>query len=784
MLKVTIRSINYFCGCKKRYNLVMVQSTSGGLYHTLFGVRGSGWPFTNTETVTDRSLSNDGDGYRQKLEQRRAESLGLVRKFHQLGEMVELSRGGSSTFEWSKDSEGWDAQEVLDCIEGLGMKPVQFDGCAFGLEIDGKHPKRPWKVQTTNEKLLKELQSRQCKHEKGYHDPLEGSITTKSGYYNMSMAICIVSTLFPSVILDHVPAMPVVPFKLDPHRARLHDFHTPELCVLGAIHKLLSREEMRADPKAVQAVWEEGQGVRAKHVWDDDTVMEKADRIAAARKDGKEIHLAEVMPIASIKHWESPDRRRYKGRLVFRGDQVRDAWGGAAQFGALYSTPTNIQAVNLAVAYGLFHGNKLTAADCTRAFLQAMLLVEQETYVVLPQELWLDSWFGKFRQPTVRLKKALYGHPLASACWDMHLKQVLLADLGLVPVEGHPSAYMCPQTRLLVVIYVDDVLVAGPQEHHFQFWDSFRKHIEIDEVEPLNQFIGRDHIIKGSTCTFNMSDYCQQALDLYEETVGAKMNFRKVSTPYINEGMLTQADYEVEGQISTKASSVLMKLLWLCRLTRPDLAFAISSLSTQITRWSRNSDKQLFRLMAYLHSTKDLCLVSRVLDPPQQCTLDLFVDADLGGCPFSAKSTSGIFLVVRGPKGTFAPIAWSSRRQQHVARSTADAELNALSEGLYEELAPALMLLESLLGDRSPKACAREDNSAVVGAIMKGYSVKLRHLARTQKLSLASLNEACTTWCQLIQTPTAEQLGDIFTKALTPNKFDVASLGLQTHVKT
>ena len=334
-----------------------------------------------------------------------------------------MSRGGSSSFEWSKDSEGWEQQEVKECIQALGMQSVRFDGCAFDLEINGKLPRRQWIVQTTNERLRKELMSKQCTHQKGYHDPLEGSTTTKSGFYNNSMAICLVSSLFPSVILERIPAMPTMPFKLDPHRARLQDFHTPDICVLATIHKLLTRDEMRNDPKAIEAVKEEGRGVRAKDVWLDNTVMEKSDRIAKAKREGKTIHIADIMPIASIKHWESPERRKYKGRLVFRGDNVKDTWGAAAQFGALYSAPTNTQAINLAVYYGLLWGNKLTAADCTRAFLQAWLVIEEETFVVLPRELWLDHWIGRYRQPTVQLKKALYGHPLASAFWELHLKQ-------------------------------------------------------------------------------------------------------------------------------------------------------------------------------------------------------------------------------------------------------------------------------------------------------------------------------------------------------------------------
>ena len=110
------------------------------------------------------------------------------------------------------------------------------------------------------------------------------------------------------------------------------------------------------------------------------------------------------------------------------------------------------------------------------------------------------------------------------------------------------------------------------------------------------------------------------------------------------------------------------------------------------------------------------------------------------------------------------------------------AELNSLAEGLQEELLPIHKLVVYLLGDKAPKPVVREDNSAVVQS-MKGYSVKLRHLARTPKLSLASLNEAFSSWCKLIQTPTAEQLGDYFTKALPPGKFDVSVVGLEYQAK-
>lgn len=171
-----------------------------------------------------------------------------------------------------------------------------------------------------------------------------------------------------------------------------------------------------------------------------------------------------------------------------------------------------------------------------------------------------------------------------------------------------------------------------------------------------------------------MVDYADQAIQLYTEVVGHEVKFRKVSTPYVSDGISNDLDYQTDGQVGHQASTVLMKLLWLTRLARPDLSFAVSSLASQVTRWSRNSDKQLFRLVSYLWSTRNLCLTFSVMDSPSNCFLNMYADADLGS--FTATSTSGLFIVIEGPNGTFVPITWSARRQSHVARSTAEAELN------------------------------------------------------------------------------------------------------------
>lgn len=64
------------------------------------------------------------------------------------------------------------------------------------------------------------------------------------------------------------------------------------------------------------------------------------------------------------------------------------------------------------------------------------------------------------------------------------------------------------------------------------------------------------------------------------EAAGGKVTFREVAAPYVNESMLTQQDFEVEGQVSNKLSSVLIIFFWVYRVARLDLAFPISTLAT------------------------------------------------------------------------------------------------------------------------------------------------------------------------------------------------------------
>ena len=99
-----------------------------------------------------------------------------------------------------------------------------------------------------------------------------------------------------------------------------------------------------------------------------------------------------------------------------------------------------------------------------------------------------------------------------------------------------------------------------------------------------------------------MTDFALSAITLYESMPGVAA-LKTSDTPYVSESALIMEHYSETGQLASSAAQLLMKLLWLARLCRPDLSFAISHLASYVSKWNRNCDKMLLKLMGYIKAT-------------------------------------------------------------------------------------------------------------------------------------------------------------------------------------
>ena len=129
-------------------------------------------------------------------------------------------------------------------------------------------------------------------------------------------------------------------------------------------------------------------------------------------------------------------------------------------------------------------------------------------------------------------------------------------------------------------------------------------------------------------------------------------------------------------------------------------------------RWTPECDKRLHRLISYIDTTADAMQIGWVGDDLSHLEPCLYADADFAGCVLTQRSTTGVYLCVRGPRSCW-PVLGISKRQGCVSNSTPEAELVATSHVLRMVGCPGLELWQYRL-PHAPKMRFLEDNQAML----------------------------------------------------------------------
>ena len=528
------------------------------------------------------------------------------------------------------------------------------------------------------------------------------------------------------------------------------------------ITRNLSRREWQAEPKAFEAIAKEAEGLRRSGTWDDSSVMPLHQLRGQARSQGRKLRVAELMTLCGVKHAElAPEFQKFKGRIVYRGTST---------------TPTGLVALNASLFWGCLPGHAVSCSDAIQAYLQSEL--REETYVILPRELWHEGWEQKFGSQTklvVRLCKSLYGHPQAGRLWQEYLSRILIS-LGGKESKEFPSNWFFESDGVLILsIYVDDLSLCGLEKHHTPFWRALRAKVKLDPecfIGPEGvRILGRLHCRhdgpSSTTLVFKMPEYAEQIVQTYCEITGTKPDqLRGVTTPSIAESAMTDEEVAVQGQLHDSASRILMRCLWFARLCRADIAFAVSRLASRVTRWTAWEDRQVLHLVSCIHHTREITMqASCSKDAPPE--LRIYTDADFAACPFTARSTSGIVVHI-GTGSCAFPVMWQSRKQTSTARSTPEAEMIAVASAMFSEVINLQTFLETACKDPVPMIF-HQDNETVLTILKSGYSAKLRHLGRVHRVDVASMSEILEQESYSAQyINSKDQLANGLTKVIPP----------------
>ena len=764
------------------------------------------------DTLVWISIPCTGGSPWQNLNKKRKSGLVRLRQHHKLFKQLWLSAvevahevrnvGGRVAIEWPRNCAYWRWNCVRKLAKEMGFRFAKFDGCAFGLkDPEGVPMRKPWMLATDDDHLHAALADKTCPGH-AVHRKVEGELTKATENYteelvntvhlawresirsrNQKMCASSPSANAP----DHshislnspIPAMPTQS-EIHPHRPRNDNWG------FSLVARPVSKSEIESEPEAKDSMDSEWNRLKGRGTWDEKGVQEWWRVSGDARRRNQKVHVGRIFGICVEKGSELPKiikgrrnkLRKYKGRFVFEGSNVRDEFGRDAVFGDLSSSPATLEAAKAVDAFGLIAGNTIEQSDAEQAYVQARLK-GTPTWVRLPRDRWPPEWEG-MTDPVVPLRLALYGHPDSGGYWEKHCEEQL-RKVGFFPVPLWGSMFYHPGLQLLLMVYVDDFKMAGSQHNLERGWKLMREHISMDEPVPVNRCLGCLHKIHREKTSTGfrkvieydmedfMSDCVKQYLTLAQVPEGS---LRPAATPFLEDSISDaspKGDKDSDkGVLQPIACRVLMKILYGARLARFDLLRAVGALASNVATWDRSCDRKLHRLVAYINSTKGYrmtgyCSESATFD---SLSLELFADADFAGCPRTVRSTSGTFLALKG-EGVFIPLSASSKRQSCVSHSTTEAEVVAANTAVRAVGIPAKHFWEYIL-NRPVEMVLREDNQATICVIKNGYSPALRHMPRTHRVSVAWLSELIQEEEVDVQyCDTNEQAADIFTKPFT-----------------
>ncbi len=150
----------------------------------------------------------------------------------------------------------------------------------------------------------------------------------------------------------------------------------------------VGKSEIRAQPEARKACKAEWDRLRKIRTWEEDKVREWSKVRKEARQRSQKVHILRIVCICVEKGAElkkDDKARKYKGRCVCLGNDVRDEYGAAALFAELSSAPVSLEAGKVGDMLGCQFEWDIQQSDATQAYTQS-LLHGTPTWVRLPRE--------------------------------------------------------------------------------------------------------------------------------------------------------------------------------------------------------------------------------------------------------------------------------------------------------------------------------------------------------------------------------------------------------------
>jgi len=449
---------------------------------------------------------------------------------------------------------------------------------------------------------------------------------------------------------------------------------------------------------------------------------------------------------------------RYKVRLVVKNyEQVK-----GIDFDETYAPARKLTTLRYLLCFMAYNSRNSDHLDVVTAFFNPE--IDKVVYAELPEGI---NWLSESpRTGFLQLNKALYGLKQAPRLWHQSIDGFLLF-IGFHKVSADHNLYICNQ-GVMLLLYVDDIQLLyakSTKSRAIDIKESLMCQYEMKNLGPVKQFLGLEiNCLPDGSVTLGQQSYINMVLHRY-----GMENANTVNTPMDHKTTLDNVSNNTDAEADqAQYQSIVGSLMYAVQATRPNIAFAVATLSRYLLKPYKTYMMAANLVLRYLKSTADVKLI---FSGPGGSSEGLvgYTDWDWEGDRYDWKSQGGYLFKMAG-----APISWKSKKQTVVARLTTKAEYLACSEATRE--AHGLIYLHQ---DVTSETIVLLIHCDLNGALSTIRSTITRDKAKHIDVSFHnSLYHDTAGVVEFTEIDTFKNLADIMTKVLPPEKYQYLTYGI------